>query len=162
MNKKELTYNIESVEKIEGHFGMKFPNKYKELAIKNEQSYPEIVNYEVDIPGYGIINFNFQRLIEEEFINFSKVLSDRIVDTKRIIPFASNLNGDVLLFDYIESTDEPAILYMEHEEALCIEDITKLQLEEKSLEDWIEGNFSFVSTSFDEFSSKIYVSKENQ
>ncbi len=160
MNKKEVTCNNEGIEKIEGYFGIKFPNKYKELVIKAGQSYPETINYEVEVPSYGIINFNFQRFIKEEFINFSKVLSDRIVDTQRIIPFASNLNGDVLLFDYIQSTNEPSILYMEHEEALCIEDITKSQLEEKSLEEWIEGNFTFLSSSFEEFNNNVCVSKE--
>ncbi|AKA68472.1 SMI1/KNR4 family protein [Clostridium scatologenes] len=157
MTKKELLYNTESVEKIESYFQIKFPNSYKEVIAKNDQVYPENIDYEVDIPGYGIINFNFQRLLEEEFINFTKAFSDRIFDTKKIIPFASNLNGDVLLFDYIENTYDPAILYMEHKEALCIEDITSSQLKVKSLEEWIEGNFIFISTSFEKLNTMIYI-----
>ncbi|NMM62709.1 SMI1/KNR4 family protein [Clostridium sp. P21] len=157
MSKTELMCKTGGIEKIEKYFEIKFSSTYKDVIFKIEQSYPEVIDYKVDIPGYGIINFNFQRLLEEEFINFTKSFSDRIVDTKRIIPFASNLNGDVLLFDYIENTDEPAILYMEHEEALCIEDITPSQLKAKSLEEWIEGNFIFVSTSFEKFKDMIYI-----
>ncbi|AKN30692.1 hypothetical protein Ccar_07540 [Clostridium carboxidivorans P7] len=160
MSKKESLYNIESIEKIESYFGIKFPNAYKEIMIKSEQMYPEIVDYKVNIPGYGLITFNFQRMIEEEFINFNKLFNDRILDKKRIIPFASTLNGDVLLFDYLGSTNEPVILYMEHEEALCIEDITPSQLKERSLEEWMEENFSFVSSSFEKFDNMVCHSRE--
>ncbi|GFZ32150.1 hypothetical protein CSC2_26760 [Clostridium zeae] len=47
-------------------------------------------------------------------------------------------------------------MFLDHERAITEEDLTDEELEEKSLVEWLEDNFYYVSSSFDELINSVH------
>ncbi|WPC42640.1 SMI1/KNR4 family protein [Clostridium sp. JS66] len=77
-------------------------------------------------------------------------------NSQRIITFADNGAGDDLLFDYRNNEEEPAIVFMKHDQVNDPEDFDEEELAEKSLEELLECNIHHVCNSFDELLDMLY------
>ena len=97
---------------------------------------------------------------KQEIIDTYGAFKERLPEPNKIFPFAQSGGGDILLFDYRKNPDEPAIVFMDHEEAFTEEDITQAELKEKPVKEWLEMNLYPVCNSFSELLDLLYIRED--
>ena len=182
MSLKEITWDndgkikIETIILVENLWSIRFPKDYVNIAITNDDSLPMLKNKngewkygKIDIPGWHgkTIGFGLISYTNSEYVNVQKIVhtyncfKERLPEPDKIFPFAQSGSGDILFFDYRKNPDEPAIVFMDHEEAFTEEDITQAELKEKPVKEWLEMNLFPVCNSFSELLDLLYIDEED-
>ncbi len=136
------------IDQIEKHYGICFPLDY--LNKLNEANHREYQYVETD--GHTDWSIYFSRL-DERFISNNETLVDEMnPDPKRIIPFAWSVSsGNYYLLDYRYHPAQPAVLLMEHEEAIVREDAESEAEYPEQVQELLEGNVRQIADSFEQF-----------
>jgi len=101
------------IEKVESILGVKFPNDYIEIIIKNNGGYPKPNRFNLN--GNEEVFNNLLSFDEEDcsnIINTYNDTKDRLIE--KIIPFAEDPFGNMICFDY-RNNNQPVIVFWEHE-----------------------------------------------
>ena len=172
----ESKVNIDIIKSIENLWNIKFPKEYIDIVLLYDSSTPNMKNEKgewkqgkIDIPEWRgeTISFGLISYMESEYFKVLKIIhtyncfKDRLPEPDKIFPFAQSGGGDILFFDYRKNPDEPAIVFMDHEEAFTEEDITKAELKEKPVKEWLEMNLFPVCNSFSELLDLLYIDEED-
>ena len=167
---------IEIVLSVENLWKIKFPKNYVNLISQHDSANPLLKDKNgeweygiIDIPNwhgkateFGFISYTTAKYFNTlSIIHFYEALKDRLPEPDKIFPFASTGSGDILFFDYRKNPDEPAIVFMDHEEAFTEEDITQAELKEKPVKEWLEMNLFPVCNSFSELLDLLYIDEED-
>lgn len=102
-----------TISNIETAFGVKFPNDYVEIIMKNDGGYPKPNRFNVN--GNEEVFNNLLSLNEEDSSNLIDTyndVEDRLVE--KVIPFAEDPFGNLICFDY-RTNNQPIIVFWEHE-----------------------------------------------
>ena len=162
---------------VENLWNIRFPKKYIDIILFHDWATPNLKNKngnwkqgKIDIPewrgktiSFGLLSFKIRskystkQEISDTYNAFIACLSD----PDKIFPFAQSGGGDILFFDYRKNPDEPAIVFMDHEEAFTEEDITQAELKEKPVKEWLEMNLFPVCNSFSELLDLLYIDEED-
>jgi len=107
--------NESIIENTESILGIKFPNDYIEVIIKNNGGYPRPNSFNLN--GNEEV-FNYLLSFDEEdcsnIINTYNDTKDRLIE--KIIPFAEDPFGNMICFDY-RNNNQPVVVFWEHETA---------------------------------------------
>ena len=148
---------------------MKFPMEYINSVMEHDSGGLEILDESGDwrdalipLARYGcssiyLLSFvniayddvNYIEMIYESNLNFTP---------GGVYPFAESGGGDIFFFDYRSGNTEPSVLFMNHERAISIDNLTENDLQEKPLEDWLNDNLVFVCNSFKDLFKIAYQS----
>lgn len=97
---------------VEGIFGFKLPDDYKNCIMRNDGGFPEPNVFDCDD---GRIEAVFNDLISftDKDLNI-KMFSE--FSSQKLIPFARDPFGNLLCFDYNENVDAPKVVFYNCEE----------------------------------------------
>ncbi len=140
------------IDRIEKHYGICFPLDYLNTlndAVKREYQY-------ADAEGHTDWSIHFARLDERFIANNETLVDEMNPNPQRIIPFAwSASSGNYYLLDYRQHPDQPAVLLMEHEEAIVREDAEAEAEYPEQVQEMLEGNVHLIANSFAEFAQHL-------
>ncbi|MDQ0171227.1 SMI1/KNR4 family protein [Paenibacillus tundrae] len=137
---------------IQDHYGVAFPQEYLDFQQTNSGSSFNLME-SGEVSDWQI-RFS---VMDDQFITNNIQMVDEVnPDPKRIIPIAWSVSsGNNYLLDYRKNSASPAILLMEHEEAIVREDA---ESETDTLEEaqrLMEGNVREIADSFASFIAKL-------
>ncbi|MCY9589169.1 SMI1/KNR4 family protein [Paenibacillus chitinolyticus] len=138
--------------KIEQYYGIVFPSDYLNFLQKVEQhGYNFVENG--DVTDWEI---RFSEL-DERFIETNRSLVDEVnPDPKRLIPFAWSVSsGNNYLFDYRTNLSCPAVVLMDHEEAMVREDAESESETLEEAQELMEQNVRKAADNFAEFAARL-------
>lgn len=113
-NENKITNN--QIKQLEQYFNIKFPNDFIECVQKYDGGYPTPDNFNIPNQDENSLNnlltldSNKKYSILETYYN----TKDRLPD--KIYPFAKDPFGNLLCFDYRDTSDSPSIVFWDHEE----------------------------------------------
>ncbi|MFS0838083.1 SMI1/KNR4 family protein [Paenibacillus sp. 1P03SA] len=142
----------QSVKKIEQHYGIVFPSDYLNfLQNVQKRGYNFVENG--DFTDWEV---RFSEL-DERFIQTNRDLTDEVnPDPKRLIPFAWSVSsGNNYLFDYRTNPSSPAVVLMDHDEAMVREDAESESETPEEAQELMEQNVREIAGSFAEFASRL-------
>ncbi|MDS0527579.1 SMI1/KNR4 family protein [Clostridium sp. SHJSY1] len=162
------------IREMESQWSIKFPKEYVDIVMANDNSRPKVkdVNEEwqtglIDIPDWETISFIFISFMEgekrkEPMIKFMyDIYKGCFPEPDKMFQFAIDGDGNIFFFDYRKDEKEPAILFLDHEEAYSEKDITEEDLKKRPLYELLDENFYRVANSFEEFLDMIYPDDED-
>lgn len=136
---------VEDIERIERYFKIKLPEDYVKCALKYNGGTPDAFNI-FDINGDS---GSFQNLIDirensphGDIIESYENIKDRLIG--KIVPFGKESCGNLICFDYRNSTENPSVVFWDHERAFL---------------NPAEG-LTFICNTFSEFLDLLYEYKE--
>ncbi|MEY8746946.1 SMI1/KNR4 family protein [Paenibacillus tundrae] len=137
---------------IQDHYGVVFPEEYLDFQQANSSSSFNLME-SGEVMDWQI---RFSALDDQFITNNIQMVDEVNPDPKRIIPIAWSVSsGNNYLLDYRKNSASPAILLMEHEEAIVREDA---ESETDTLEEaqrLMEGNVREIADSFASFIAKL-------
>ncbi|MFE6076881.1 SMI1/KNR4 family protein [Paenibacillus sp. NPDC057886] len=136
------------IENIQRHYGMVYPHKYLEFqreaggkafdVIENG----EVIDWEI----------RFSALDDQFIVNNINLVDDVNPDPRRIIPFAWSVSsGTNYLLDYRKNSESPAVLVMDHEEAMVREDAESESETLEEAQQLLEENVREIAANFNAF-----------
>ncbi|HEY9060645.1 MAG TPA: SMI1/KNR4 family protein [Pseudobacteroides sp.] len=176
MSVKEIKWSTdEKVDKniingVEKLWNIAFPRQYVDIVSNHNSSVPEVKNEDgewksgiINIPNWSSRSASFRLLSYNKskysdtpvIVATNEIFKDSVPDTSKIFAFAQDGAGNLLLFDYRKSS-EPSIVFIDHEQSRSEDDLSDFELEEKSVEEWLEDNLYPVCNSFEELIDRIY------
>lgn len=102
-----------TIEEAESIFGVKFPDDYTEIVIKNDGGYPKPNRFNLN--GNEEVFNNLLCFAEDDYsniVNTYNEIKDRL--TEKVIPFAEDPFGNMICFDY-RNNNQPVVVFWEHE-----------------------------------------------
>ncbi|WP_322904758.1 DUF2625 family protein [Paenibacillus sp. SGZ-1009] len=136
------------IDRIEKHYRICFPLDYLnrlDEAVTREYQY-------ADAEGHIDWSIHFSKLDEQFIANNEELVAEMNPDPQRIIPFAWSVSsGNYYLFDYRYHPDKPAVLLMEHEEAIVREDAEAEAEHPEQVQEMLDGNVRLLADHFEEF-----------
>ncbi|MGW9124534.1 SMI1/KNR4 family protein [Paenibacillus chitinolyticus] len=138
--------------KIEQYYGIVFPSDYLNFLQKAEQQGYNFVE-NGDVTDWEI---RFSEL-DERFIETNRSLVDEVnPDPKRLIPFAWSVSsGNNYLLDYRTNPSSPAVVLMDHEEAMVREDAESESETLEEAQELMEQNVRKAANNFAEFAARL-------
>ncbi|MEC0248695.1 SMI1/KNR4 family protein [Paenibacillus chitinolyticus] len=143
-----------ALKKIEQYYGIVFPSDYLSfLQNAEQQGYNFVENG--DVTDWEV---RFSEL-DERFIETNRSLVDEVnPDPKRLIPFAWSVSsGNNYLFDYRTNPSCPAVVLMDHEEAMVREDAESESESLEEAQELMEQNVREIAGNFAEFAARLQV-----
>lgn len=114
------------IEKVEKKLSVIFPKSYKHYISNNNGGHIE--GTYIDESGIKeIISFRFL-IFEEQILQHCNILNGCI--PKNVIPFATDAGGNYYCFDYKENSNEPKIVFLDHETTITQEEFDDFDQEE--------------------------------
>jgi hypothetical protein len=124
--KKRLTWDFATgpldraeIKALESEWGVKFPEDYVQCVLKNDGGSPSLMVF--DFPGHPEAVFNNLLSFHDPEAEYD---SDGIRETYRAVrrrlpegvyPIAGDPFGNLICFDYRDSTDAPEVVFWDHE-----------------------------------------------
>ncbi|MFC9776271.1 SMI1/KNR4 family protein [Paenibacillus chitinolyticus] len=141
-----------TLEKIEQYYGIVLPSDYLNFLQKVEQQGYNFVE-NGDVTDWEV---RFSEL-DERFIETNRSLVDEVnPDPKRLIPFAWSVSsGNNYLFDYRTNPSSPAVVLMDHEEAMVREDAESESETLEEAQELMEQNVRKAADNFAEFAARL-------
>ncbi|MCL9661874.1 SMI1/KNR4 family protein [Paenibacillus hunanensis] len=140
------------IDRIEKHYGICFPLDYLNQlqdAVKREYQY-------ADAEGHVDWSIHFAKLDDRFIANNEALVDEMNPNPQRIIPFAWSVSsGNYYLLDYRQHPEQPAVLLMEHEEAIVREDAEAEAEYPEQVQEMLEGNVRQLANSFEEFAANL-------
>ncbi|ARZ63328.1 MULTISPECIES: SMI1/KNR4 family protein [Bacillus cereus group] len=106
----------EEIQAVEQYLNIKLPNDFVACVKKYDGGYPNPKVFDVPGQDENVFSDLLTLHIEDEYSivqNYNSV-KDRLV--AKVYPFASDPFGNLLCFDYRNSTESPTVVFWEHEE----------------------------------------------
>ncbi|MDM5186391.1 SMI1/KNR4 family protein [Bacillus sp. DX4.1] len=152
----------EDILEVARKIGVAFPNDYIECVKINHGACPEPEVF--DVNGEERVFGSLLKYNSESYTEIYNIYND-YKDTlpKEIVPFGIDPAGDLICFDYKNHTENPIVVFWEHEDAwkkealMKSEGITAEQAEEAARE-----NVFYVAESFTEFLNKLYYDEDDE
>ncbi|WP_309260312.1 SMI1/KNR4 family protein [Bacillus cereus] len=116
INANENKITNSQINQLEQYFNIKFPNDFIECVQKYDGGYPTPDTFNIPNQDENSLNnlltldSNKKYSILETYNNTKDRLSDKIY------PFARDPFGNLLCFDYRNTSDSPSIVFWDHEE----------------------------------------------
>ncbi|MEC0124472.1 SMI1/KNR4 family protein [Paenibacillus pabuli] len=136
------------IENIQNYYGIVFPHAYLEFQ-------QEAGGQAFDVIEHGeVIDWEIRFFaLDDQFIaNNINLIDDVNPDPGRIIPFAWSVSsGNNYLLDYRENSESPAILVMDHEEAMVREDAESESETLEEAQQLLEENVREIAAIFNAF-----------
>lgn len=137
-----------NIDNIQKHYGIVFPHEYLEFQREADgQAFDMIENGEV-------IDWEIRfSALDNQFIaNNINMVDDVNPDPRRIIPFAWSVSsGNNYLLDYRKNSESPAVLVMDHEEAMVREDAESESETPEEAQQLLEENVREIAANFNAF-----------
>ncbi|OAX47126.1 SMI1/KNR4 family protein [Paenibacillus sp. AD87] len=137
-----------NINNIQKHYSIVFPHEYLEFQRKTDgQAFDMIENGEV-------IDWEIRfSALDDQFIaNNINLVDDVNPDPSRIIPFAWSVSsGNNYLLDYRKNSESPAVLVMDHEEAMVREDAESESETSEEAQQLLEENVREIADNFNAF-----------
>lgn len=137
-----------NINNIQKHYDIVFPHEYLEFQREADgQIFDMIENGEV-------IDWEIRfSALDNEFIaNKINLVDDVNPDPRRIIPFAWSVSsGNNYLLDYRTNSEFPAVLVMDHEEAMVREDAESETETPEEAQKLLEENVREIADNFNAF-----------
>ncbi|UED74384.1 SMI1/KNR4 family protein [Brevibacillus sp. DP1.3A] len=150
--------DIKDIEEVETVLGVRFPKDFVECMLENHEGCPVPCVFDYgDVEG-KVFN-TFYSLSSEVGSYYILTAFEDIKDyvPDGLIPIGYDAGGGNICFDYSNGKQsEPIIVFVDHECMLTEKDLTKEELEEKSLEEWQREGITTIASTFTEFLSKLY------
>jgi hypothetical protein len=161
----DRTVSVEKIRELEGLWNVRFPEAYVNIVTKHDGAQPGVINDNnvwkegiIQIPrwhgkyaGFGFLGYTNADTVERTRVfKAYKVFKDCLPIPEKIFPFAADGGGNLFFFDYRQSDNEPAIVFLDHGEAITEEDIPEEDLAKKPLIEWLNDNLYLVCNSFSE------------
>ncbi|GAB6438924.1 TPA: SMI1/KNR4 family protein [Bacillus cereus] len=106
----------EEIQAVEQYLNIKLPNDFVACVKKYDGGYPNPKVFDVPGQDENVFSDLLTLHIEDEYSivqNYNSV-KDRLV--AKVYPFARDPFGNLLCFDYRNSTESPTVVFWEHEE----------------------------------------------
>ncbi|WP_405153478.1 SMI1/KNR4 family protein [Paenibacillus sp. FSL K6-0108] len=136
------------IENIQKHYGIVFPHEYLEFQ-------REVSGKAFDVIENGeVIDWEvcFSALDDQFIANNINLVDDVNPDPRRIIPFAWSVSsGNNYLLDYRTNPESPAVLVMDHEEAMVREDAESESETPEEAQQLLEENVREIAANFNTF-----------
>ncbi|MFJ2044805.1 SMI1/KNR4 family protein [Paenibacillus taichungensis] len=137
-----------NINNIQKHYDIVFPHEYLEFQRETDgQTFDMIENGEV-------IDWEIRfSALDHQFIaNNNNLVDDVNPDPRRIIPFAWSVSsGNNYLLDYRKNSESPAVLVMDHEEAIVREDAESESETPEEAQQLLEENVREIAANFNAF-----------
>ncbi|HCW05195.1 MAG TPA: hypothetical protein DGK91_12145 [Clostridium sp.] len=161
----------ELIRKLERHWNVVFPKEYVCVAVQHDNSvlmvkdeFGEWKEGLINIPSWegecaivSLLTYANDDAIEKTLmVRAYNAYKECLPEPDKIFPFAQDAGGNLFLFDYRKNDKEPAIVFLDHEEAATEEDLAPEDLARKPLEYWLNKNLHPVCNSFSELLELIY------
>lgn len=154
----ELSQQLSDIHDIEQSLKLTFPVAYKAFLTTDEKqaANPDTEYSLVHFNGYTAWGIRFIKL-DASYPENLEAIAEVVLQPRKLIPFAWSISsGDWLVFDYRESDENPGLLYIDHEMALCLEDAeSEAQSENITVEEMMEGNLSVLCENFESFHAAL-------
>ncbi|MGG4146796.1 SMI1/KNR4 family protein [Paenibacillus algorifonticola] len=154
----DISQQLQDIHDIEQSLQLAFPAAYKAFMTTDElqSANPNIEYNLVDFNGYTAWGIRFIKL-DASYAENLEAIAEVVLQPRKLIPFAWSISsGDWLIFDYRESNENPSLLYIDHEMALCLEDAeSEAQSENTTVEEMMEGNLSVLCENFEMFHAAL-------
>ncbi|MEW5568628.1 SMI1/KNR4 family protein [Rossellomorea marisflavi] len=146
----------EYVKKTGSELGYELPEDYIECVALNNGA-----NVEPDLFHVGTIEKVFGTLLSYDQDNDEYIVdvfnSYKAALPNGLVPFAFDLAGNLLCFDYKNHERNPVIVFWEHENAWEKEMVMKDEgLTEEQAEERVRENVFYVAATFTEFLDKLH------
>lgn len=140
--------NNMQIDNIQKHYGIVFPHEYLEFQQQADgQAFDMIENGEV--VDWEI---RFSALDDQFIANNINLVDDVNPDPLRIIPIAWSVSsGNNYLLDYRTNSESPAVLVMDHEEAMVREDAECESETPEEAQQLLEENVREIASNFNAF-----------
>lgn len=137
-----------NIDNIQKHYGIVLPHEYLEFQREADgQAFDMIENGEV--VDWEI---RFSALDNQFIANNINLVDDVNPDPRRIIPFAWSVSsGNNYLLDYRKNSESPAVLVMDHEEAMVREDAESESETPEEAQQLLEENVREIAANFNAF-----------
>ncbi|KQY82754.1 hypothetical protein ASD24_15375 [Paenibacillus sp. Root52] len=146
--------NIADITSIQDHYGVVFPQEYLDFQQANSSSSFNLME-SGEVMDWQI---RFSALDDQFITNNIQMVDEVNPDPKRIIPIAWSVSsGNNYLLDYRKHSARPAVLLMEHEEAIVREDAESETDTPEGAQRLMEGNVREIADSFASFIAKLKV-----
>lgn len=165
--------HLDIIQNVERHWNIRFPKEYVNIVVENDGSRPQVKDENgewksgrIDIPklhtiGFRFISFQGSKYSKDPNVLFTyNAFKECLPQPKNIYPFAEDGGGNILLFDYRNSSSNPEIVFLNHERAYSEEDFNEEDLSKKSINQWLNENLYYVCDSFSELVNLIYAARE--
>jgi hypothetical protein len=171
---KEFSEDVIKI--LENYWKIKFPKEYIDIVTKHDGSQPDVMcsNKEWkrgfitiqkchdEKTGFAFLRYTNAESIEQASIFIAyKAFKDCLPDPEKIFPFADDGGGNIYFFDYRKNSCEPAIVFLDHEQAITEEDLPEEDLKKKPLYEWLDSNLYHVCNSFSELLDMIHPANFN-
>ena len=120
--------NIEMIEEVERHFGIKFPKDFIECVLENDGGYPSHNVFFLNGREESINNLlSIENNKYKGMVNTAQSVLDRL--NENIVPFGEDAGGNLICFDYRYGTS-PSIVFWDHEKAFMEADDAVIKIAE--------------------------------
>ncbi|MDN4599737.1 SMI1/KNR4 family protein [Paenibacillus sp. F6_3S_P_1C] len=147
------------MENIQKYYGIVFPHEYLEFQREaGDKAFDVIENGDV-------IDWEIRfSALDDQFIANNINLVDAVnPDPRRIIPFAWSVSsGNNYLLDYRKSSESPAVLVMDHEEAMVREDAESESETLEEVQQLLEENVREIAANFNAFIACMKARSSNE
>ncbi|MCY8232267.1 SMI1/KNR4 family protein [Priestia filamentosa] len=152
----------EDIKKVEEKLNVIFPEDYKQCIRTNHGARPKRDIFEVE--GMERV-FGALLMIQtpEKAIDILRVYENyKLTLPKNVIPFADDPSGNLICFDYKNHSENPIVVFWEHEDAWEKEMLMKEEgLSEEEAEEVARENIFYVADTFTEFLQKLHEDEED-
>ncbi|MCC2336771.1 SMI1/KNR4 family protein [Bacillus tropicus] len=106
----------EEIQAVEQYLNIKLPNDFVACVKKYDGGYPNPKVFDVPGQDENVFSDLLTLHIEDEYsiVQNYKSVKDRLV--AKVYPFARDPFGNLLCFDYRNSTESPTVVFWDHEE----------------------------------------------
>ena len=152
--------NENSIPEVEKQLGVVFPEEFKTLVIEynHGSAFPDTFDTE-HLTGkmFGeLLNFNLNG--KNDIIENYSWIADKL--PKGVYPFSVDPSGNYLCFDYRKDTDNPSIVFWDHEQQFEIEDDELIIPDHQNEYEYYR--LEFVASHLQEFFDKLYGDEEEE
>lgn len=146
--------NINSIAQVEYEFGKELPKDYKDLIIEYNSGSPNPNTLDTKNKkgkAFGeLLNFNLDE--KDNILDNYSWIKDKL--PSKVFPITVTPGGDYLCYDYRESSENPCIIYWDHEQNFNIVDGEIETLD--TPHEYQKYSLDFVSNNMTELLAKLY------
>ena len=165
-NLKKSVQLIVAYPELEEKWHVNFPIQYIHCVMNHDSGGLEVLDENgewkdalIPIPEYGCSTMYLLSYINIAYDNINDIEmtyeANLDILPTGVYPFAQSGGGDIFFFDY-RKDNNPSIVFMNHERAISKGDLTEKDIQEKSLDNWLDDNLVVICDSFNELLNRAY------
>ena len=149
-----------NISKVEQEWDVKFPQEFKSEIVEHNYGSPNPNSFDTEhLKGksFGrMLDFNLDR--EDNILDEYNLIKNNL--PPYVFPFAGDAGGNYLCFDYRNGSDNPTIVFWDHEQIFEIEDNELIIPDHENENQYYR--LEFVSENLQELFDKLYGEVEEE